>query len=94
VLKSGQYPQYTDRTSGQWIDFPTDYWTSGFLPATLYAMHTREELCPSLSSGVNWLGLGRRWSAGLTALEAHNTVGHDVGFISMPFVDEITLFVV
>jgi hypothetical protein len=85
----GQYPQYTDRTQGHWVNFGTDYWTSGFLPVQLYAMLTREELCPSLKSGVDWLTLGRAWSTGLLQLEAHTTVGHDVGFISMPFASEL-----
>jgi hypothetical protein len=84
-----QYPQYTDRSGGWWVDYGTDYWTSGFLPVELYAMQTREELCPSLKSGVDWLALGRAWSGGLTQLEVHTTVGHDVGFISMPFVSEL-----
>lgn len=93
-VSATQYPQYTDRTYGLWIDFDVDIWTSGFLPAALYAMHTREALCPGLASDppVDWLALGRAWSGGLSALEVHNTVGHDVGFISFPLLEELKMW--
>jgi hypothetical protein len=87
-----QYPQFTDRTQGYWVNYGTDYWTSGFLPVALYAMQKREELCPSVKSGINWLDLGRRWSNGLHQLEVRNTVGHDVGFIAMPFMEELARY--
>lgn len=88
-----QYPQFTTRDTGVWVDYGVDYWTSGFLPAALYAMHAREQLCPGLapSPPVDWLELGREWSAGLRSLEVRNTVGHDVGFISFPFVEELKM---
>ncbi|KAH8118301.1 d-4,5 unsaturated-glucuronyl hydrolase-like protein [Phellopilus nigrolimitatus] len=85
------YPQYTD-ASGQWLYFPADTWTSSFFPATLYALNTRASLCPD--DGLNstdWLGEARRWSAPETSLESKNTVGHDVGFLSFPFQEELSL---
>ncbi|KAJ7090355.1 glycoside hydrolase family 88 protein [Mycena belliarum] len=90
-----QYPQYTDTSHGNWIDFDPDTWTSGFFPATLYALNTRKALCgatPSngLSAG-DWLNLGRAASNGLIPLEAHNNQGHDVGFLSFPFVEELAI---
>jgi hypothetical protein len=33
-----QYPQYTDTSAGIWKFFIPDTWTSGFFPATMYAM--------------------------------------------------------
>lgn len=47
---SKPYPQYTTRTDGSWIYFPADGWTSGFFPATLYALNQREHLCPGSTS--------------------------------------------
>ncbi|KAF9518933.1 glycoside hydrolase family 88 protein [Hydnum rufescens UP504] len=88
----GKYPQYTDHASpAQWIWFNPDGWTSGFLPATLYELHTRQSLCPEQSDGIDWLSRARNWSAGLVPLETANHVGHDVGFLSFPFVEELKL---
>ena len=90
----GKYPQYTDHGSpAKWIFFNPDGWTSGFLPATLYELHTRQCLCPEQADGIDWLGRARNWSAGLVPLETLNHVGHDVGFLSFPFVEELKLFV-
>jgi hypothetical protein len=55
----------------------------------LYAMQTREDLCPSVASGHDFLALGRSWTGGLVPLQSKNTVGHDVGFLSMPFLAEL-----
>ncbi|KAI0948640.1 hypothetical protein AcV7_009320 [Taiwanofungus camphoratus] len=85
-----KYPQYTDRVAGDWQYFVPDLWTSGFFPATLYAMHSRAQLCEwGTGNASQWLTLGRQWSAPETPLETNNTVGHDVGFLSYPFVDEL-----
>ncbi|KAI0329874.1 d-4,5 unsaturated-glucuronyl hydrolase-like protein [Cubamyces sp. BRFM 1775] len=85
-----QYPQYTDRDEGNWIWFSPDQWTSGFFPATLYAMYERTKLCGTQAvSGSQWLELGRAWSTGEVPLETHTGVGHDVGFLSYPFMDEL-----
>jgi hypothetical protein len=92
-VSSTRYPQLTDRVQGKWVTYDVNYWTSGFLPVELYALRRREELCPSVSSGVDWLKLGRQWSYGLLSLIHHNGVGHDVGFISFPFVEELVMYV-
>jgi hypothetical protein len=84
------YPQYTDSTAGKWQYFVPDTWTSGFFPATLYALNTRAKLCGS-GGGDTWVQLGRQWSTGEIPLEQKNTDGHDVGFLSMPFVEEYYL---
>lgn len=89
-----QYPQYTT-TTGDWPLFPPDTWTSGFFPATLYALNTRESLCGGRDgSGLDaadWLSLGRRTSAPLASLTRRNTVGHDVGFLSFPYLEELKM---
>ena len=85
-----QYPEYTDTTVGDWIYFPPDTFTSGFFPATAYALNTRSRLCPD---GIDWLSIGRASSAALVPLEIKNTVGHAVGFLSYPFAEEISVFV-
>lgn len=85
-----QYPQYTDRTQGVWQYFAPDTWTSGFFPATLYALNTRASLCPSAGlNGIDWLALGQQWSDAEVPSETKTTVGHDVGFLSFPFVEEL-----
>ncbi|KAF7359238.1 Glycoside hydrolase family 88 protein [Mycena sanguinolenta] len=90
-----EYPQYTDTQVGKWLYFIPDTWTSGFFPTTLYALNTRKNLCGATSAnGLNaadWLTLGRSASNGLIPLELHNTQGHDVGFLSFPFVEELTI---
>ncbi|KDQ20015.1 glycoside hydrolase family 88 protein [Botryobasidium botryosum FD-172 SS1] len=89
---SFSYPQYTNASNpGIWHWDPVDYWTSGFLPATLYALHEREKLCPGSGAGVDWLALGRSWSAPLVKIAQKNSVQHDVGFISYAFVKELEL---
>lgn len=85
------YPYSTDQVNGTWNYAKTDWWTSGFFPATLYSMNRRLELCPGTTDQADWVNLGRVWSADLTSLLIMNSVGHDVGFISFPFVDELTV---
>lgn len=90
-----RYPQYTDQTAGKWQLFSPNTWTSGFFPVTLYALNTRKILCGTTSSNnlaiADWLNLGRSTSSGLIPLETSNSVGHDVGFISFPFVEELAI---
>ncbi|KAL0567193.1 hypothetical protein V5O48_014805, partial [Marasmius crinis-equi] len=89
-----QYPQYTN-PNHSWDYFgPDAAWTSGFFPATLYEMNKRRELChnPDVSGdNIDWVGLGRRASSGLADLPGKNHRGHDVGFLSYPFVEELKI---
>ncbi len=91
-----QYPQWTT-TAGDWSLFPPDTWTSGFFPATLYALNTRKTLCGSTGGtgldAADWLSLGRATSAALAPLTTTNTVGHDVGFLSFPYIEELKMLV-
>lgn len=84
-----KYPEYTSQT-GQWQDFNANTWTTGFFPATLYALNTRAALCGT-SDGPAWLNLGRTWIGGEVPVEVNNTLEHDVGFVSYPFVEEYLL---
>ncbi|KAF9265801.1 glycoside hydrolase family 88 protein [Marasmius fiardii PR-910] len=90
-----QYPQWTDQSVGKWDYFVPDTWTSGFFPATLYEMHNRQNLCPENSDaagpGRDWLDLGRKACDGLVGLPGHNTQGHDVGFLSFAFLEELKI---
>jgi len=92
-----QYPQYTDSTNGKWLYFSPNTWTSGFFPATGYALNARKAFCgvtPRNGLGAaNWLNLARSASNGLLPLDASHGLGHDVGFISFPFVEELALCV-
>jgi len=94
-LSPVKYPQYTDTSSGNWLLFDPDTWTSGFFPGTLYALNTRKQLCGATTTNglgsADWLGLGRAWNVALIPLEASNSVGHDVGFLSFPFVEELAM---
>ena len=91
-----QYPQYTDQT-GDWRFFTPNTWTSGFFLATGYALNTRKQLCGTTSSNqlgaADWLQLSREASAPLVPLEIRNGVGHDVGFLSFPFGEELMVWV-
>lgn len=89
-----QWPQWTD-SAGRWLYFPPRTWTSGFFPATLYELNKRRILCGATDANqlgiADWLALGRSNSRGLP-LDAGG-VGHDVGFISFPFVEELAMCV-
>ena len=85
------YPEYTDRILGNWQYFPPDTWTTGFFPTTLYALNTRAKLCGT-NDGDTWVQLGRSWSAAEIPLETTNSIGHDVGFVSMPFMEELNMW--
>ncbi|KAI0792824.1 glycoside hydrolase family 88 protein [Abortiporus biennis] len=97
IQNPASYPQWTDRVQGAWQYFAPDTWTSGFFPSTLYALHTRAQLCAKSSgndgglSETDWLGLGRTWSAAEVPSETKTSVGHDVGFLSFPFMDELAI---
>ncbi|KAF8911182.1 Six-hairpin glycosidase-like protein [Gymnopilus junonius] len=88
-------PQYTDTSAGDWQDFSPNTWTSGFYPATLYALNARQQLCGSTPANAlsvaDWLDLGRSSSDALLSLNANNGLGHDVGFISYPFAEELAV---
>ncbi|KAJ4488572.1 glucuronyl hydrolase [Lentinula aciculospora] len=95
-----QYPQYTTTWNvsnpGTWQDFIPDTWTSGFFPASLYALNTRKNLCGATDANalgtVDWVELGRSLSTGLIPLETNNTnLQHDVGFVSFPFAEELLI---
>jgi hypothetical protein len=93
-----QFPSYTNRGSteqGKWVFFEPDFWTAGFFPATLYEMHTRQTLCngDAPSGRVDWLALARSASSALVDLAGHNSQGHDVGFLSFPFIEELAMCV-
>ncbi|KAH8832004.1 glucuronyl hydrolase [Flagelloscypha sp. PMI_526] len=89
-----QYPHLTT-TNGVWQYISADAWTSGFFPATMYALEERKRMCgASKSNGLDiadWLSLGRALTSGLSALEVRNNVGHDVGFLSFPFAYELQM---
>lgn len=90
-----QYPQYTDMGAGKWLYFSPNTWTSGFFPVTAYALNTRKQLCGATSENqlgiADWLAWGRSSSNGLLNLDADHGIGHDVGFISFPFVEELAM---
>ena len=87
-----QYPQWTDRITGVWDYFQPDTWTSGFFPATLYALNTRASLCPAAGlNSTDWVTLGQTWSAAEVPSETKTGVGHDVGFLSFPFAEELAM---
>lgn len=91
------YPQYTTPDTGVWRYFGADTWTSGFLPGTFYALAERASICPCTLNGTTatqWLEIGRSYATGEIPLEIHTSVGHDVGFLSFPFVDELTMYVI
>jgi hypothetical protein len=87
-----KYPQWTDRDTGSWQYFSPDTWTTGFFPVTLYALQERLALCPTDDlKAADWLSLAQRWSSAEVPLETKTGVGHDVGFLSFPFIEELSL---
>ncbi|KAL8292603.1 hypothetical protein RQP46_001215 [Phenoliferia psychrophenolica] len=68
------WPQYTNDSGAQWDSFDAQTWTSAFLPSSFHLLHRRHTLlCPATTttsangSNVDWLGLAREWSAGLSS---------------------------
>lgn len=91
---AGTYPQVTNHGNpATWVLISPASWTSSFFPATMYELHRRQTLCPSHSDGVNWLTRGRKWSDAVLAMSNGNHQGHDQGFLSFPFVEELKMFV-
>ncbi|KAF9533880.1 glycoside hydrolase family 88 protein [Crepidotus variabilis] len=89
-----QFPHTTDSTKGAWGLVDPNWWTSGFFPGTGYLMNTRKALCgdPTNELGTtDWLALSRSASNALLSLTDKNGIGHDVGFISFPFIEELTI---
>ncbi|KAG8742530.1 hypothetical protein FRC10_001297 [Ceratobasidium sp. 414] len=88
--RSAQYP-HTTAANGTWTWKDADWWTSGFLPASFYLLNERKNLCPKNKnlSSVNWLTLGRHWSDSLVPLQSGNGQGHDQGFLSLPYMEEL-----
>ncbi|KAI0086205.1 d-4,5 unsaturated-glucuronyl hydrolase-like protein [Irpex rosettiformis] len=90
VQNPAKYPQWTDRDKGTWQFFSPDTWTSGFFPTTLYALNERLSICPTDElKATDWLGLAQTWSSAEVPLETKTTTGHDVGFLSFPFIEEL-----
>ncbi|KAL0060572.1 hypothetical protein AAF712_012630 [Marasmius tenuissimus] len=94
-----QYPQYTRPPAsgpasqiGKWDLFVPDTWTSAFFPTTLYEMDRRRDLCGNgeASGDADWAKLARKASEALLSLPGNNNQGHDVGFLSFPFVEELS----
>ncbi|KAG9122156.1 hypothetical protein FRC07_001590, partial [Ceratobasidium sp. 392] len=88
--RSGQYP-HTTAANGTWTWNGADWWTSGFLPASFYLLNERKNLCPKNKNltSVDWLTLGRHWSDSLVPLQSGNGQGHDQGFLSLPYLEEL-----
>ncbi|KAF9533511.1 glycoside hydrolase family 88 protein [Crepidotus variabilis] len=86
-----QYPHVTDSTQGKWKYMPSDWWTAGFFPATLYLMNTRKTQCGASNEQAmaDWLNLGRSASSALLGVTDAGDVGHDVGFVSFAFSEEL-----
>lgn len=89
------YPQYTD-TSGTWQYFTPNAWSSGFFPATLYALNERSTLCPPTPANalgmVDWLNLGRSATGNLIPAEPKDTPDHDRAFL-ISFLEELAMYV-
>lgn len=73
---AGSYPHITNfNDSTQWVWVVADWWTSGFFPATLYALNDRASLCNS-SEGLDiadWVAEGQSASDALLPLTNGNT---------------------
>ena len=90
-----KYPQYTS-TSGDWMYFDPNTWTSAFFPSSLYLLNTRAKLCGGAASNdlvgtADLVDLARSASTALLSIDASGGVEHDVGFISFAFVEELAV---
>ncbi|QRV94836.1 glycoside hydrolase family 88 protein [Ceratobasidium sp. AG-Ba] len=90
--RPGEYPHTTTSNgTGAWAWQPADWWSSGFFPGSFYLLNERSKLCPKNKNlnSVDWLTLGRHWSDSLVPLQSGNGQGHDQGFLSIPFLEEL-----
>lgn len=94
ISQDFKYPEMTNG-EGKWILEPANRWSAGFVPASLYALQQRTEFCkPTQENGLalaDWRKVGQATSDGLIPLTKSNGVGHDVGFLSFPFVEELRM---
>ena len=92
------WPQYTF-PNGTWQYFGGNTWTTGFFPATMYAMAERAGLCPDLGLNASeWIAYGRGSSSGeipgsTLSVQNQKALEHDVGFVSFPFQAELLVYV-
>ncbi|KAG6918043.1 hypothetical protein DXG01_016898 [Tephrocybe rancida] len=88
-----RYPQYTDK-NGTWQYFSPNSWSSGFFPATLYALEERLNLCPPTPDNAlgisDWLARGRSATANLVPPEPEGSPDHDRAFL-VSFLEELTV---
>jgi hypothetical protein len=65
------------------------------LPSPLQYPQYRKELCAATGRNglglADWVALGQAVSSGLIQMEKKNTLGHDVGFVNFPFVEELAM---
>lgn len=88
-------PYEADTATGKYGLHGIDWWTSGYFPATPYAVYTRSQLCePTEQNGLgsaDWLELGRALTKGVASLSGGNGQGHDQGFLTFPLQADIQM---
>ncbi|EON65997.1 hypothetical protein W97_05240 [Coniosporium apollinis CBS 100218] len=91
-----EFPEYTQPQGTRYVNSPSDFWTSGFFPGSLYLLYERQRKWPnrcltacsnSPSSQPHPLTLQyacRWWSANLHG-QASRSDTHDLGFLIQPW---------
>lgn len=82
-LQDGYYPHHTEPGTKRYKFEPSEWWTSGFFPGSLWLLYQRSLVQRQRSLPEEILQLARQWQKGLEK-EQFNTQTHDLGFMIMP----------
>jgi hypothetical protein len=79
----GYFPHHADAESQKYKYEPSEWWTSGFFPGSLWLLYQRSLVQPQPFPSEEILRLARQWQKGMEK-EQFNTATHDLGFMIMP----------
>jgi hypothetical protein len=81
--KANTLPHYTRPETGEYVYEPSDWWTSGFFPGSIWILYERSLKRPLSIPSDQVLHMARRWQSFLER-EQWNKDTHDIGFMIMP----------
>jgi hypothetical protein len=81
--KDKHFPHHTIPSTKSYNYEPSEWWTSGFFPGSIWLLCQRSLLEPLPFSTKELMQVARQWQTGLEQ-EQFNTETHDLGFMIMP----------
>ncbi|KAG2188669.1 hypothetical protein INT44_003808 [Umbelopsis vinacea] len=77
------FPHVTNFGATEYVYEPSEWWTSGFFPGSIWALCERASKRELPVSFENLVKIARKWQSGMEK-EQYNTETHDIGFMIMP----------